>query len=457
MALLSLPSREDLFRFFIGDYSGAQPDKNTARGSDPYRLGRVVSGAVWTLAAKLLFFLKQALPDTAEGWFLDRWGKVFSFPRLAARGASASLSLRVFGDVGAPVPVNTELAHADGTLYKITSTGVVISGDGSVVVDLAAISVGVATNKGIGEILAFTSPPPGLDSAVLVAKLVGGLDVETDDAYRVRLLAHIGDPPEGGAIHDYQEWALRIPGVAAAYVWAHRRGQGTIDVAVLGAGTGINRVASGDVRGAVDDLIESLRPGNARDFETLVTTPQAQDVTCTIDIDTEDGFGWDWDDAGTGYAITAFDSTAKTITVPTAPATVQAGRRIQMLGEEATVTTRVGNVLTLSFQNDHDDNAVTWFTFSATGQSIRASGDLVRPAKFAILDLFNSLGPARSSYAKTSWTGELKRSKLFAAITDVTGIDDSDLTVPAANVVPLDTYGDSVPFLIAGVIQVLKP
>lgn len=454
----TIPTREQIFAAFISDYAIAQPTKNVSRGSDPYRLGRVVSGVVWTVIAKLLFFVKQALPDTAQGSFLDRWGAVFSFPRLQPTGSVGTNALTVTGTPASIV--SGQLAHADGTLYEVTTVGAVIGGGGSVMVSVKADSTGVATNKGTGEILTFVSPPSGVNAnATLTASMGGGIDLESDAAYAVRLLAHIGDPPEGGAIHDYQEWALSIAGVTTAYVWAHRRGAGTMDVAVLGSGTGAARVPSATVLTAVDDYVESVRPGNVRDFLVVTTTPVTQDVQVAITIDTT-LYKWDWDDLGVGYTITAFDSVAKTITVPTAPVSVVIGTRLTVNGEEARVTNRVGNVLTLSFDTDHDGNAVTWFTFSiSTGvDQIRASGDLVRPVRFAIMDLFNALGPARSTWSETSWLDQLKLSKLFAAITDVAGVDDATITTPVANTSPpADTFGSSVSFLVPGQIKVWKP
>lgn len=457
MALFSIPTREEIFTYFSQAYAAAMPEKNVARGSDPYRLGRVVSGAIWTLCAKILYYVKQALPDTAESTFLERWGTVYSFPRLAARGSTGTAALRVTGTVGAAVTFEAELSHEDGTLYYIATDGAVIGAGGSVDVDVAATSTGLATNKGVDEVLTFTSPPVNVDAtATVIVQFENGLDIESYDAYRVRMLAHIGDPPEGGAIHDYVEWATSIAGVSSAYVWAHRRGLGTIDVAVLSSGTGSARIASATVLADVDTYIEEVRPGNMRDFLVLETTAQTQDVTCTIEID-ETLYAWDWDDAGVGYAITASSSGASTITVPTAPASVIAGKRIQLLGEEAMVTLRVGNVLTLSFEDDYDGNPVTWFTFTVTTQSIRASGDLVTPVRNAILALFNTLGPARTDYYETSWIAELKLSKLNGAITDVDGVDDCTITTPATTIVPVDDYGVTVPFLTPGTIQVLKP
>jgi uncharacterized phage protein gp47/JayE len=456
----TIPTREQVFAAFIADYASAQPTKNVSRGSDPYRLGRVVSGVIWTIMARLLYFLKQALPDTAEGSFLDRWGAVYSFPRIQPAGSSGTTAVTVTGTVGNAVTEGSELAHADGTLYTVTSVGAVVGGGGSVDVSVAASSTGLSTNKGIGEILTFTSAPAGIDALATVAvALSGGLDLESDAAYSVRLLAHIGDPPEGGAIHDYQEWALSIAGVSTAYVWAHRRGAGTMDVAVLGAGTGSARVPSAEVLTEVDDYIESVRPGNVRDFLVLTTTPEAQDVEMTIEID-ETLYSWDWDDAGVGYTITANDSVTKTITVPTAPVAVIAGVRLTVNGEEAIVTNRVGNVLTLSFDDDHDGNEVLWFTFTVTDavDTIRASGDLVRPVRDAVMDLFNTLGPVRSTWSETSWSDQLKMSKLYGAVTDVTGVDDATITTPSVNESPTtDSFGSSVAFLVPGYIKVYQP
>jgi uncharacterized phage protein gp47/JayE len=456
----TIPTREQIFSAFIADYASAQPTKNVSRGSDPYRLGRVVSGAIWAIGAKLLYFVKQALPDTAIGSFLDRWGNVYSFPRLQPTGATGDDILTVTGTAGASVPEGTELAHADGTLYEVSTVGAVVGGDGSVVVSIAATSKGLATNKGEGEILTFTEAPTDVDAeATLTDNLRDGIDLESDAAYAVRLLAHVGDPPEGGAIHDYVEWAKSIAGVSEAYVWAHRNGTRTIDLAVLGSGTGEARVCSETVQAAVEDYIESVRPGNVKDFQVLTMNALEQDVELTIEID-ENKYQWDWDDAGVGYTITANDESASTITVPTAPASVIIGTRLTVRGEEARVTNRTGNVLTLAFEDDHDDNPVDWFTFSIINatDTIRASGDLVRPVRDAVMDLFNTLGPARSDYSETSWIDELKFSKLNGAVTDVDGVDDATITTPSATAAPTaDDFGDSVSFFVPGMIKVYKP
>ncbi len=201
-----------------------------------------------------------------------------------------------------------------------------------------------------------------------------------------------------------------------------------------------------------------MRPGGVGDIVILETEAQERDVIVEITID-ETLYSWDWDDAGVGYAISAPDENAQTITVVTAPDSVIAGVRIQCGGEEAMVTNRTGDVLTLAFEDDYDGNAVSWFTFTVTTQDIRASGDLVKPVRNAILALFNTLGPARSDFSETSWIADLRRSKLFAAITDVPGVDDANLTDPSSTETPVDDFNDdnTIRFLTPGAIWVVKP
>lgn len=462
---LTVQGREDFHDDFITDYAAAQPDKSVAKGTDVWAFARAVSATAWSIVSRLIYFDRNRLPDKADLANLQRDAAAYNFPQRGASTSSGTLALQVSGTPGAAVPVNSVLTHSDGTSYKVASVGAVVGGGGTVLVDVVSISTGLAVNKVIGETLTFSAPPLNVTAAaVLVGNLSGGVDVETLEQWRARFLAHLGDEPQGGKILDYVEWALTIAGPTTAYVWRHRRGTGTIDVAVLGSGTGTARVIA-DLT-PFTALIESKRPGNVKDWRMLTTAPVAQNVTSAITIDTTI-YKWDWDDLGVGYVITAHSSGASTLTVPTAPAGLIAGMRIQVNGEEARVTSRVGNVLTLSFSAppvslaNPIPVAPTWFAAAVIDgvTTIRCSGDLVVPARTAILDLFAALGPARTTYAGYTWEDSIKYSKMYAAITDVAGVTDALLTVPAANISPSDdplAAPSSIPFLVPGIVQVLK-
>lgn len=56
---------------------------------------------------------------------------------------------------------------------------------------------------------------------------------ETDAELLARLLSLIRRPPAGGNKNDYEQWALSIAGVAAAFCFPLAQGPGTVDVVIL--------------------------------------------------------------------------------------------------------------------------------------------------------------------------------------------------------------------------------
>ena len=57
-----------------------------------------------------------------------------------------------------------------------------------------------------------------------------GVDDETTDELRERVLLRIRNPPQGGANIDYVLWALGVPGVTRAWCYALEMGMGTVTV-----------------------------------------------------------------------------------------------------------------------------------------------------------------------------------------------------------------------------------
>jgi len=56
---------------------------------------------------------------------------------------------------------------------------------------------------------------------------------ETDESLLSRVLTAIRKPPAGGNVNDYEQWALSIDNVAAAYCFPIPSGPGTVDVVIL--------------------------------------------------------------------------------------------------------------------------------------------------------------------------------------------------------------------------------
>jgi uncharacterized phage protein gp47/JayE len=131
-------------------------------------------------------------------------------------------------------------------------------------------------------------PILGVDSEVGVVSMDGGVDDETDDELRERVLLRIRQPPMGGAAIDYVHWALAVPGVTRAWPYPLEMGMGTITVRFMmdslrddrdgfPVATDIERVA---------DYLDKVRPVAIKDI--FVEPPLRQSVNVEINRLTPD-------------------------------------------------------------------------------------------------------------------------------------------------------------------------
>src|SRR5262245_26473315 len=235
---------------------------------------RVMSDAmagVGRLTLKYLDWLAlQLLPDTAETEWLDRHGNIWlvnadgSTGRKAATPAGGTVTFT--GTPGVVVPEGTGLVAPTGATYE-TLEFITLGAD-PVEVAIKAINPGTSGNQDPGTPLAMTTPQAGVDSTVTVVDLRGGVETETDEQLRARVLARIRMPPMGGDADDYVQWAMSIPSVTRAWCAAREMGMGTTTVrfmcdALRADNGGFPIQADIDV---VRNYLDTKRPVAVRDF-----------------------------------------------------------------------------------------------------------------------------------------------------------------------------------------------
>lgn len=238
-------------------------------------LSMVHSGAVHGLYGYLQWLSRQILVDTCDAEILDRRGAIIDLPRkLYAR---ATGSVVVSGTDGTPVSAGTLLVRTDGVRYVVIVSATVVAG--TAVVLCEAVEAGSAGNFSAGT-LSLLVAAPGLNSAVaLVGEgFVGGADVETDDAYRARLLARLRKPPMGGSAQDYIAWALSVPGVTRAWCYPLEMGLGTVVVRFV-RDNDANLIPDAGEVSAVQAYIDARRPVTA---VVSVAAPIAAPLNFTI-------------------------------------------------------------------------------------------------------------------------------------------------------------------------------
>jgi uncharacterized phage protein gp47/JayE len=367
-------------------------------------------------------------------------------PRKGAAGSSGSDALRVTGTLGgAAVTAGETLVHTDGTRYQLTEGATV--GSGTADLSVEAISTGDTTNKLTGDTMDFESPPANIETeATLVDDLSGGYDRETDAELLARVLHRIRNPPGGGRFADWWGWALDVVGISNAYVYGPssadvqgRRGVGTVDVAIVTAGTGAARIPSATLQTTVDDNLDVERPAGARDFSVLLPGQDDQDVD--VQLSPNPGYEFDWSGSGvvSSYA-------AKVITWTGAlPATLmttfdtEGSVRIFCAGQLFTVTAydNAGPYTTTI------DETPT--TNPASPDPIYPGGPLSAPALAAIKAYMDGLGPARGTAAdpNQTWDDTLRRSKLDAILVHVVDEDGNESGVPGTKDVTIVTPATS--------------
>ena len=172
------------------------------------------------------------LPDTATGGYLDRWANIVGLQRLAPTSAVGNVIFT--GTATTPIPA--------GTQVQTSNSGVVLTTNAAAVIGAGCtVSVAATAAPGsIGNLVAGTPVTLLVAIAGVLANAVmdgggstGGADAETDTLLRVRVLARLSNPPQGGSNFDYVTWAKLVSGVTRVWVYGSQFGAGTVGVAFV--------------------------------------------------------------------------------------------------------------------------------------------------------------------------------------------------------------------------------
>jgi uncharacterized phage protein gp47/JayE len=241
-------------------------------------LGRAEGGVAHLLYGYIDWVSRQVIPDTAETEYLERWAAIWDIQRKPADFATGSFTFTTSGPI---IPVGTVIQRQDGLQYTALADSVVVGAVATVSVQ--AVLAGDSANLPAGQRVTLLSPIAGVQSNGVVAAggVTGGVDVETDDRLRERLLERIQNPPQGGSVADYVQWALEVPGVTRVWVYPRQMGAGTVTVMFVTDDDPGGIIPSPAKVDEVYDHIEVLRPVTA---ELYVVAPVADPLNPSIAI-----------------------------------------------------------------------------------------------------------------------------------------------------------------------------
>jgi uncharacterized phage protein gp47/JayE len=244
-----------------------------AKAMIPNSALRIMSDTMSGLANLAYLYLdwlaKQLLPDTAETVWLDRHGVIWLTNADGSKGRKAATyakgTVQFAGTSNIVMPTGTVMGGANGVSYQTTTDATVdLSGVGTATA--VALTAGSIGNLPDGTLLALSPQNSAITSVTLLGDMAGGIDTETDDQLRERILFRIQNPPMGGDLSDYVAWAMAVPGVTRAWA-ACEIGPGTMTVRFLmddAYPDNYGLPTQADIN-VVFDYIDSKRPVTVKD------------------------------------------------------------------------------------------------------------------------------------------------------------------------------------------------
>jgi len=237
--------------------------------------------------------LKQGFLDTATAFWLDRKAKEYGLTRKPAVKAEGVVvySRKIAKDTNVPIPegsIVTTPKDQSGTEYRYFTTEevVLLAGELSVEAPVIAENAGSAYNVGPGSISRMKTFITGIDEVTNPEDwlTVVGVDEETDAALRQRCFLAWEELSQGGTAAAYVSWALSVAGVKSAFVDdTLPRGEGTLDVYIMGEAGPPDPA----LIGAVQEVVDDNRPITA---DALVFSPEVVTVPVTLGVTPRAGY-----------------------------------------------------------------------------------------------------------------------------------------------------------------------
>lgn len=224
------------------------------------------------------------MPDSAQGSDLERIAAVYRLSLRPAGGSTGGIILATPATSAILIPVGSQLTDPVGLSYQVTVGGSYSNGDR---IPIASIATGAATNLAAGTVLKWASPPPFVSQLAPVAPggLTLGVDTETYEGLRTRVLERIRNPPASGNWSHVNATAEdSTVAVQKSFCYAAANGPATVHTAVTAAPTATNKNRDLDslvLSTVVTPAIAALLP----EFSELVsTTVQNEPTTLALGL-----------------------------------------------------------------------------------------------------------------------------------------------------------------------------
>lgn len=199
------------------------------------------------------YVAEQRFANTAEGEYLDQIAADHGLTRNPAVPAKVVLEFR--GIIGTVIPRGTMVSTEDGQISFATDMDAVIEDDGIAIALATCTVAGSIGNVAAHRLTVLATNVDGVTSVDNPEPATGGLDEESDESLRQRILYFRRNPERGGTLQDYERWALSVSGVTWVRAIDVPRGIGSVDVVIAGDASQIDTLVQ-----QVQELINLKKP-----------------------------------------------------------------------------------------------------------------------------------------------------------------------------------------------------
>lgn len=212
------------------------PGENTDPGSMLGIAVDMAAGELGRAADNMNGVYTQAFVSTAVDPALLQIGIDEGAPRKAA--TYAKIPVRFTGTPGQVVPlgalVTTFTTGTAPSQVFATDIEATVGGGGTTDLTATATTAGTGGNVPMGMVVALVNPLAGITAVTNPgAPTVLGIDEETQDAHRERILDRMANRPNGSNAAQYDSWAREVAGVGGARTIEVRDGPGTVSTAII--------------------------------------------------------------------------------------------------------------------------------------------------------------------------------------------------------------------------------
>lgn len=250
-------------------------------------LAKMMVMAVYDVYGYLNWIFKQIHPKTADQDVLEN--NHAALRRIARKQAAVAIGQVTFtGAAGSVIPAGSTVQRGDRVEYTLDHDAFIATGQTTVTASVTAVIAGASGNGAAGIKMNLTTPIAGVQSSATVAVggLYGGANIESDEELRKRVLQVWGQPPQGGADHDYERWALEVAGVTRAWVYRAQQGYGTVSIIVVMDNKPDTIIPTEEETALVKNYIEPRRTASAKGLYVIAPTPVSIDFNIKLSPNT---------------------------------------------------------------------------------------------------------------------------------------------------------------------------